>query len=93
MFCVLWTTEDGREHHNTFGNAEGDDIRDETIEKVEAFCKMTWQLSVVEGEKDDKARVRSMSIFEGRHISWDKEETQIVSKFKLKFKSKFPGDN
>ena len=84
MFCVLWTTEDGREHNHTFGNAEEDDDREETIQKVEAFCKKLWQMSVVEGEKDDKAKIRHMSIFEGRHISWDKEETQIVSKFKLR---------
>jgi hypothetical protein len=81
MIIVLWKTSDKREHHMTFGRAEEPTSNSE-INEAEKFCKKIWQDSAV---KEDKAyTIESMTVFDGTHMSWEKEETKIVNKFKLK---------
>jgi len=80
MYWVLWKTKDNREHHRTFGRY-GEEAREEDIKKIEDFCKKLWQDSII--KEDDKYRLVNMTVIDGKHISWEKEETKIVSNFKL----------
>jgi hypothetical protein len=84
---VLWETKDNRKHHRTFLATE--------IKEAEKHCKELWQKSALteaeaeeKGQEDwkrDKANMlKNMSIFRGRHLSWDKEEVPVVKSFKLK---------
>ena len=75
---MLWTTEDNKEHHETFSES----TIDETIRRAEERGKKLFQQSALSDHESNQ--IKHMSIFRGRHITWDKEEMPVVKSFKLK---------
>ena len=84
FIIIVWTTEDDREHHHTLNY----ETRERNIEETEKRLKKLWQESALT-DKDSK-KIRHMSVFEGVHVNWEKEEEPVVKKIKLTFEKDSP---
>ena len=84
IFLILtWITEDGRQHHKIFN-----ENRKRNKREAEAEIKELWQASVLSDEKSKQ--IKSMSLFEGIHIDWEREEATVVKTVTLTYPDDCP---
>lgn len=84
IYLILtWLTEDGRQHYEVFN--EG---RKRNKREAEDRIKELWQKSVLSGEKSKQ--IKSMSLFEGVHINWSREEATVVKNITLTYPDDCP---
>ena len=84
IYLILtWLTEDGRQHYEVFN-----ETRKRNKREAEDRIKELWQKSVL---SDDKSKqIKNMSLFEGLHIDWNREESTVVKNVTLTYPEEFP---
>ena len=84
VFMILtWDTHDGREHYHVFNENRKRNIR-EAQDKI----KDLWQETALTDDKSKK--VKTMDLFEGVIVYWQKKETTVVKDISLEFKKGSP---